>query len=341
MIASPQFTDLVTATPENPRSGEGDMVVLRDGTVFFAYTSFQQARDDARADIVCRTSEDGGATWGEPRILVPNDEASENVMSVCLLRLESGGILMFYLRKDSRTLCRAWMRRSDDEAQTWSDAVCCTPDESYYCIVNNCATQLTDGRVLLPYSVCDEIWTPNERLIVGTAISDDEGATWQQSNTVYAPKRGAMEPRIVEKMDGQLWMLLRTDQGSIWQCTSDDRGATWCEPTNTGIEAPQAPFVFTRIPATGDLLLIRNPVANLTQGTHQGYRTPLAASISKDDGETWLNEKLLESDTGRTYCYLSTTFLDDTVLFSYYQSELDAPVESLRVARVPIAWFYE
>ena len=29
------------------------------------------------------------------------------------------------------------------------------------------------------------------------------------------------------------------------------------------------------------------------------------------------------------------------VLFSYYQSELNAPVESLRVARVPIAWFYK
>jgi len=125
-------------------------VVLRDGTVFFAYTSFQVARDDACADIVCCTSNDAGVTWSDPRVLVSNDEANENVMSVSLLRLESGGILLFYLRKDSRMLCRAWVRRSDDEAQTWSEAVCCTPDESYYCIVNNCATQLADGRVLLP-----------------------------------------------------------------------------------------------------------------------------------------------------------------------------------------------
>jgi len=165
--------------------------------------------------------------------------------------------------------------------------------------------------------------------------------TWQHSNTVYAPKRGAMEPRLVEKRDGVLRMLLRTDQGSLWQCTSENCGATWCEPSDTGIEAPQAPFVFTRIPSTGDLLLVRNPVADLEQGTHQGYRTPLAASISRDDGETWINERLLESDTSRTYCYLSTTFINDWVLFSYYVSRRDVNEEGLRVARVPVAWFYE
>lgn len=335
MTSSPDFVDLVPASPTQPRTGEGDMVLLRDGTLFFAYTSFQKARDDARADIVCRTSADRGRTWTEPGILVSCDEAQENVMSVSLLRLQSGAILLFFLRKDSRTLCRAWVRRSDDDARTWGEAVCCTPDDSYYCIVNNCAMQLTDGRVLLPYSVCDEIWTTNERLLVATAISDDEGAAWQQSNRIYAPKRGAMEPRAVEKMDGTLWMLLRTDQGRIWQSISDDRGSNWCEPSATRIEAPQSPFVFTRIPATGDLLLIRNPVANLTQGTHQGHRTPLASSISEDDGATWMNEKLLESDTSRTYCYLSTTFVNDLALLSYYVGCSDAPLETLRVARVP------
>ncbi len=316
------------------------MVVLRDGTVFFAYTSFRQARDDALADIACRTSSERGQSWTEPEILVSRDEARENVMSVSLLRLQSGAILLFYLRKDSRTVCRVWMRRSDDDAQSWSDAVCCTPGDDYYCIVNDCAVELNDGRVLLPYSVCDEIWTPTERLLVATACSDDEGASWHQSNTVYAPKRGAMEPRAIERRDGTLWMLMRTDQGRIWQSTSDDRGNTWCEPSATQIEAPQAPFVLTRIPATGDLLLIRNPVANLTQGTHQGYRTPLASSISRDDGATWTNEKLLESDTSHTYCYLSTTFIDDLALLSYYAGHPGASLETLRIARVPVSWFY-
>ena len=341
MPSTPELTDLVTATPENPRTGEGDMVVLRDGRVLFAYTSFRQARDDARADIVCRTSGDQGRSWSKPQLLVSGDEASENVMSVSFLRSGTGGILLLYLRKDSRTLCRAWVRRSDDEGQTWSDAICCTPEDSYYCIVNNCASQLSDGRVLLPYSVCDEIWTARERLLVAVAASDDDGVTWQHSNTIYAPKRGAMEPRVAELRNGELRMLIRTDQGSMWQSASCDRGATWSDPSDSGIESPQSPFVFTRIPSTGDLLLVRNPKANLTQGTHQGYRTPLAASISRDDGRTWVNEKLLESDTTRTYCYLSTTFVGDEVLFSYYRGHPGMSLETLRAARVPVAWFYD
>ena len=115
----------------------------------------------------------------------------------------------------------------------------------------------------------------------------------------------------------------------------------WAEPSDARIESPQSPFVFTRIPTTGHLLLIRNPVANLTQGTHQGYRTPLAASISTDDGAAWTNQRLLESDTTRTYCYVSVTFAGDTALLSYYVGHPGASLETLRVARVPVAWFYE
>jgi len=49
----------------------------------------------------------------------------------------------------------------------------------------------------------------------------------------------------------------------------------------------------------------------------------------------------LEPDTTRTYCYLSATFVDDMVVLSYYVGRLERPLECLRIARVPLAWFYE
>ena len=159
MQNTPEFYDVVSVTPDNPRSGEGDMAVLRDGRVLFAYTSFRGREDDARADIVDCFSADGGRTWSTPTVLVSNDEARENVMSASLLRLQSGAILLFYLRKDSRCDCRVWMRRSDDEAETWSDAVCCTSATRYFVIVNDCALQLADGRIVLPLESCEEVWT--------------------------------------------------------------------------------------------------------------------------------------------------------------------------------------
>ena len=248
--------DLVKVSPESPRVGEGDMLVLDDGSIFFAYGHFKGNRDDSRADIVYRLSQDLGRTWTEPELLVSNNEAVENVMSVSLLRLHSGGILLFYLRKDSRCLCRAWVRRSDDEGRTWSDAVCCTQGEQYHVIVNDCALQLADGRIILPYEVCNEAWGGDEHIEAAVAYSDDDGATWSLSaNQIYAPKRGAMEAMVVEKRDGRLWMLMRTDQGTLWEAYSTDRGVTWSDAADAGIEAPQSPFVFKRMPTTGDILL--------------------------------------------------------------------------------------
>ena len=340
MLSAPEFSDLVTITPDNPRSGEGDMVLLEDGRLFFAYTHFEGAEDNARAAIACRYSGDAGRTWTDPQMLI-TDEAQENVMSVSLLRLQSGGILLFYLRKNSTKDCKAWMRRSDDETCTWSEAVCCTAADRYNVIVNDCAIQLSDGRIVLPYEACEEVWVADEHIVAGSVFSDDDGLTWKCSNDIYSPNRGAMEPKAVELRDGRVWMLIRTDRGLIDEACSTDRGETWSDPVSSGIEAPQSPFVLTRIPSTGDLLLIRNPIASSDQGSHQGYRTPLRAAISKDDGKTWTNEKDIEPDTTRTYCYVSTVVVEDAVVMSYYVGSLQRPLEALRIARVPISWFYE
>lgn len=339
MLTGPEFFDLVTVTAEHPRSGEGDMALLGDGRLFFAYGDFQGAADNARASIVSRYSADQGRTWTDPETLIHADEARENVMSVSLLRLHSGGLLLFYLRKDGLERCQAWMRRSDDDTGSWGEAVCCTPAARYHVIVNNCAVQLRSGRVLLPYEACDKVWTTEEHLEAGVAYSDDEGRTWRHSNLVYSPRRGAMEPRVVELSDGRLWMLMRTDRGVIDQSFSFDEGETWSRPVSSGVISPQAPFVFTRLPHTGDLLLMRNPYADLSLG-HQGLRTPLRCAVSSDEGCSWRHQQDLEPDTNRTYCYLSITFIDDLAIMSYYVGSLARPLESLRIARVPLSWFY-
>ncbi len=340
MLSGPEFYELVKTSPESPRTGEGSMLRSAGGGLLFVYTDFRGGEDNARASIVKRVSADAGASWAEPEVIIA-EEGRENVMSVSLLRLSSEEILMAYLRKDSRSECHVCVRRSRDEGQTWSEPIRCNHYDSYFVIVNDCFLQLRDGRLILPFEVCEEVWVPNERIEAGCLYSDDDGYTWQMSNTVYAPRRGAMEARVVELADGRLWMLMRTDQGVIYEACSADRGETWREPAPTTIESPQSPFVFTRIPSTGDILLVRNPVANMTQGTHQGYRTPLAACVSDDDGLTWKHERLLETDTEHTYCYLSVCFVDGIAVFSYYVGSAEQPLESLRIARVPVSWFYE
>ena len=80
----------------------------------------------------------------------------------------------------------------------------------------------------------------------------------------------------------------------------------------------------------------------MTYKSHQGPRTPLAACISTDDGQTWSEDRLLESDTDYTYCYAGIVFVEeaDLAVLSYYVGSHDQPLEALRVARVPLGWFY-
>ena len=262
MPVEPEFADLVVADAEHPRSGEGDIVQLSDGRLLIAYTAFQGPQDNDPADIVTRHSADGGRTWTEPQILIPN-EGQMNVMDVSLLRLSPQRILLFYVRKDSTSRCCDCMRESRDDGHTFGPPVLCTPQDRYYVLSNDCALQLTGARILVPYCVSGTVSVEDEGPMAGSAYSDDDGQTWQMSNAVYSSVRRAMEPKVVELGDGRLWMLLRTDRGVIDQSFSDDRGAAWSEPTSSGIVATQAPFVFKRVPTTGDLLLIRNPNVDL------------------------------------------------------------------------------
>ncbi len=341
MSCMPEFADIVVADADHPRSGEGDIVELTDGRLLFAYGAFRSAADHAPANIVACHSSDGGRTWTQPKVVVAND-GRQNVMSVSFLRLSAQRLLLFYVRKDSDRECFICLRESADDARSFGPPSFCAPQDRYYVICNDCAVQLTGGRIIVPYSVTGDVagtFVGRERFLAGCAYSDDSGQNWRLSNEIYSPQRGAMEPKVVELNDGRLWMLLRTDRGVLDQSFSEDGGVTWREAKPSQIVATQAPFVLQRIPVTGDLLLIRNPNVDMALG-HQGHRTPLRCTISKDEGLTWENAKDLEADLSHTYCYASLSFLEDVAILSYYVGSLGKPLEALRVARVPIEWFY-
>ncbi|HWC00552.1 MAG TPA: sialidase family protein, partial [Bryobacteraceae bacterium] len=142
---------LLPPGPGNPRNTEGSFVSLRDGRVLFAYTRFTGGGgDNDAASIVGRISSDGGKTWTSTDIPIVDREGSMNAMSVSLLRLRDGRIALFYLRKNSTSDCRPYLRYSSDEAKTWSDPILCVRDPGYFVLNNDRAVQLRTGRILLP-----------------------------------------------------------------------------------------------------------------------------------------------------------------------------------------------
>lgn len=331
--SAPQTQVLVPATVEHPRNGEGDIIQLRNGDLLLGYGRWGANGDDfGAAEIWAKTSHDGGKTWGEDRCLVPN-EGKVTTFEVGFCRLKSGDILLSYCTKDSTEDCSVCFRRSGDEGQTWGDKVKYTiprPYTGYTAINNGRLIQLSTGRVLL--AVYDG-WVRGTPIVSFALYSDDDGKTWQKSNDVdiraIAPdnRYGADEPAVVELRDGRVMMIVRTDLGFIAKAISTDHGATFSKPEPIGgLVSPSSPASIARIPQTGDLLLIWN--------RSKTARNPLNSAISRDDGATWENVRVVDRGPA-AYCYTSITPVGEQILLTYYGRG------GFVLTSVPYEWFYE
>lgn len=327
----PESQIVVPSTPEHTRNGEGDIIELKNGDLLLGYGRWGSDADDfGAAEIWSKTSHDGGKTWGEDRVLVPN-EGKVTTFEVAFLRLRSGDILLAYCVKDSNEDCSICFRRSSDEGRTWEHRIkyqIPPPYTGYTAINNDRLVQLAGGRILL---AAYDGWVRGQPVVSFVLYCDDDGLTWQKSADVDIReidpnnKTGADEPAVVELKDGRVMMIVRTDLGIIAKAYSSDRGATWSKPEPIkGIVAPPAPSSIARLPQTGDLLLIWNNTTTT--------RDPLNSAISRDDGETWENIRVLDSGGG--LCYTGITPLSDRVLLTYYGPG------GLRLQSVPVAWFY-
>ena len=123
--------------PGNPRNSEGSFVTLKNGRILFIYTRFngKHGGDDGAAVIAQRHSDDNGETWTKQDKIIVENEGTQNVMSVSLLRLANGRIALFYLKKNSDFDCRPFLRFSDDEAESWSAPIDCIPREIGYYVL--------------------------------------------------------------------------------------------------------------------------------------------------------------------------------------------------------------
>ena len=343
---------LLPPGPGNPRNSEGAFAKLKDGRLLFIYTHFTGgAGDEAAAYIASRESKDGGKTWSqEDKIVVPN-EGRRNVMSVSLLRLKDGKLAMFYLRKESGTDCRPYVRFSTDEAGSWSEPKLCVTDETgYYVLNNDRVIQLSGGRLLMPLALHATVSRPrfDSAARIMCYISDDNGRSWRRGKGVLEPQDSAgkriiaQEPGLVELRDGQILMFCRTTSGYQYVSYSKDGGESWSAWAPSELASPLSPASIKRIPQTGDLLAVWNnhgpqdPVYN-------GRRTPLHAAISNDEGKSWKNIKVIEDHPKGWYCYTAIEFVDDNVLLGHCAGRTDLMngLSHTQITRFPVKWLYE
>ena len=346
------------ATPESPRHSEGDLIELRNGNLLLAWSEFAQgkAQDWAPARVSAKVSTDRGRTWGPTRVIAERDpEFNHPTPNVSLIRAGNGDLIITYTETLPDTATGSCghvvMRRSGDDGETWSEPVRISPDTG-----NNHMAKLFcrtgSGRILL----CSREYLKVDRADFGGVVrwpyalySDDDGRTWKAGAHVPDPElserltllQNVNEPSIAELPDGRLLMAMRSFAGGQFFSYSGDGGESWTKPVLSPLRGCCSPATICRIPGSDDILAVWNYAF--------GGRAPLHSAVSSDGGRTWRHLKLVERSKYYNCNYVSITFIDEHAYLTYdchpllpalETLKVDTDASGLRLAVLPIAWFY-
>ena len=301
-----------------------DIEPLKDGRLLMVL--------DHDGELRSSFSHDDGKTWKTSFQLLPKPDGDAGYHHPSLTRARNGDLLLsyqYYVRKTRPVYKISYYRRSKDEGKTWGDQLFMASDGLF----NDKPIVLSTGRLIAPVEREARVAGGDHAGYVSSVFfSDDNGYSWTRSNEVNALPIEAQEPHVVELKDGRLMMLCRTYSRFVLRSYSKDKGKTWStgEPIRE-LELPawSSALNVKRIPSTGDLLLLRS-----LRG-EDGVRSPFVSVISKDDGKTWINERIIASDPKERYGYPCLLFIGETAIIGY------GSFAGSRVARIPVKWFYE
>jgi hypothetical protein len=229
------------------------------------------------------TSGNDGRTWSGLKVVVDMPDKPVRLYDPCVWIDPLGRLWFFWAQAYSPHVhCGVWAivtENPEDADPVWS-----APRRLCEGIMLNKPTVLSNGDWLLPTT----IWKIDNSCRV--VASEDQGKTFALRGTANIPDsshRCPDEPMIVQRNDGSLWMLVRTNYG-MGESVSKDGGRAWSPVSRASIKHATARFHIRRL-QSGHLLLIKHgPVYERI------HRERLTAYISKDDGESWEGGLLLD-----------------------------------------------
>jgi predicted neuraminidase len=298
------------------------LTVLPNGEVLAAW--FGGTREGAD-DVAIWYSRRSEGVWSYP-VKVADEEGIPHWNPV-LFKREDGIIFLYY--KVGHKIPK-WSTRfisSSDDGHTWT-----TPrplvegDVGGRGPVKNKPILLKDGTMASPASIEGENWD------AFADLSYDQGITWIKSNLVPIRRsasisepfvkesipvpllsfkgKGVIQPTLWESEPGKVHMLLRSTEGKIYRSDSLDSGKTWREAYPTNLPNNNSGIDLVKL-ENGNLVLVFNPV-----GENWGKRTPLILSVSKDNGESWIEGFILEKEEGE-YSYPAIVACKNELFITY------------------------
>ncbi len=261
-VASAFAADAPTLHPKAsalPFTHQGPFVSTADGGVLCIDTHNTLRSDDEGRSWKTSTMFEGPAKFA-----VSNERA--------LLRTREGVILSAWMNGAERQAPKTWhwgekdvqwtdfilptySSRSTDDGKTWEKPVKLSDP---WCGCIHSLIQMKSGRIVL---VGQEI-IPQWRHATVMWASDDLGKTWQRGDVLdYGigahDHAGSIEGSVIERKDGSLYLLLRTESGYLWEATSRD-GLKWDGLKQTTIKSVTCCPQMARL-ADGRIALLWNP----------------------------------------------------------------------------------
>jgi len=291
--------------------GISSMAVSPGGRLWVTWYAGKTPGEDQNNYVVLSTSGDNGTSWEEVLVVDPDGEGALRTYDPEVWVDPSGRLWLIWAQAVSHDKhAHTWAvvaEGADAEQPPWSAPRLLAPG------VMMCKpTVLRDNTWVFPVSDWEgrRLKTPDSAT-AGFWVSKDQGATFTLRGAARVPvaHRTFDEHMFIERKDGSLWTLIRTNYG-IGESISTDGGQTWSEAAPSAIMHPPARFFISRL-ASGNLLLVKHgPVAEKTGRSH------LMAFVSADDGKTWGGGLLLDERNGVSYPDGQQT-ADGTITITY------------------------
>ncbi|MEO6741203.1 MAG: GDSL-type esterase/lipase family protein [Chthoniobacteraceae bacterium] len=267
----------------------------------------------ADGGVVCMDSKnalrsaDEGRTWTSSALFAQPEKFSVS-NERALLRTREGVIISAWMNGAERKEPKGW--RWGDKDVSWRDFVlptytCRSADDGKtwetpvklsepWCGCIHSLIQMRSGRIVL---VGQEI-IPQWRHATVMFVSDDLGKSWQRGDTLdYGigahDHAGSIEGSVIERKDGTLYLLLRTESGYLWEATSHD-GLKWAGLKQSLIKSVTCCPQLARL-ADGRIALLWNAPPRHAPSSGSS-RAELSLAFSDDEARTWSKPVIVAAD---------------------------------------------
>lgn len=281
-----------------------DTPTLHPGALTLPFSHQGPFVSTADGDVLCMESKnalrssDEGRTWNSTPLFA--EPANFNVSNErALLRTREGVVISAWMNGAQRKTPIGWRWgdanvswkefvlptytcRSVDDGKTWDTPVKLSDP---WCGCIHSLIQMKSGRIVL---VGQEI-IPQWRHATVMWASDDLGKSWQRGDLLdYGvgahDHAGSIEGSVIERKDGSLYLLLRTESGYLWEANSRD-GLKWDGLKQTTIKSVTCCPQLARL-ADGRIALLWNAPPRHDPNSRSS-RAELSLVFSDDETESW------------------------------------------------------